>query len=94
MGIRRGHLAGAVECPMKNDNPHDWARQHKEDPVTFMKQSIYEHKQKLILRHARLPAELRNHELLADQLVHSDDDGKHFFCPSLIWTSLSSLSRG
>jgi hypothetical protein len=72
--IFRGHLAGAAECPMKNDNPHDWAREQQEDPVTFMKQSIYEHKQKLILRHASIPAELRNHELLADQLVLSDDE--------------------
>lgn len=70
----RGHLDGHETCPMKNFNPHDWARQKHEDPVTFMKQNIYEHKQKLILRHASLPLEMRDNDNLADQLVHSDDD--------------------
>jgi hypothetical protein len=74
VAVFRGHLAGEAACPMKNDNPHDWARQQKEDPMTFMKKGILEHKQKLILRHASIPSELRNHELLVDQLVHSDDE--------------------
>lgn len=59
---------------MKNFNPHDWARKKEEDPIKFMKETIYEHKQKLILRHASLPLEMRDNNQYADQLLYSDDD--------------------
>jgi hypothetical protein len=58
---------------MKNFNPHEWARQKQEDPEIFMKENLYEHKQKLILRHASLPAEMRPTD---HQLVHSDDEAE------------------
>lgn len=68
---------------MRDFNPHDWARQQREDPLTFMQNDMQVQKQKLILRHASLPAEMRfgmtgdlcvgaNGEAL--QLVASDDD--------------------
>jgi hypothetical protein len=71
---------------MANFNPHDWARQQNQDPTLFMKNDLQVQKQKLILRHASLPTEMRSHvesrgkerdhgELKeTDQLVHSDDD--------------------
>ena len=67
---------------MKDFNPHDWARQKREDPLTFMQHDMQEQKQKLILRHASLPAEMRfglggpahGHNGEAFQLVASDDE--------------------
>jgi hypothetical protein len=67
----RGHRDGEAVCPMKNFNPHDWARQKQEEPEVFMKESLYQHKQKLILRHASLPAEMRPTD---HQLVHSEEE--------------------
>lgn len=66
---------------MINFNPHDWARQNHEDPTNFMKNTLQVQKQKLILRHAALPADMRfsfesseEKQKILDQLVHSDDD--------------------
>lgn len=79
--IIRGHVEGDFECPMINFNPHDWARQNHEDPVNFMKNQLQVQKQKLILRHASLPADMRfsfetgeEREKLLQQLVYSDED--------------------
>mmetsp|Transcript_8816 Transcript_8816/g.8889 ORF Transcript_8816/g.8889 Transcript_8816/m.8889 type:complete len:421 (-) Transcript_8816:35-1297(-) len=46
-----GHKSGDRECVLHNNNPHDWARQKQEDPLTFMTQGLMLDKQKLILRH-------------------------------------------
>ena len=77
--LSRGHQSGDRECPMRDFNPHDWARQKREDPLTFMTNDMQLTKQKLILRHAALPSEMQ-FSLAGDagqQLVHSDDeDGK------------------
>jgi CBF1 interacting corepressor len=48
-----GHQSGDRECPMRDNNPHDLARQRREDPLTYMKSDNFlAEKQKVALRHA------------------------------------------
>ena len=36
----RGHKSGERECLLKDYNPHDFARQQREDPLTYMTSSL------------------------------------------------------
>lgn len=46
-----GHKVGERECLLKDYNPHDWARQKQEDPMSYMNGDLQLEKQKLILKH-------------------------------------------
>lgn len=46
-----GHKVGERECLLKDYNPHDWARQKQEDPMSYMTGDMQLEKQKLILKH-------------------------------------------
>jgi CBF1 interacting corepressor len=48
-----GHQSGDRECSLKDNNPHDFARQRREDPLTYMQSADFlQEKQRAILRTA------------------------------------------
>jgi CBF1 interacting corepressor len=48
-----GHQSGDRECSLRDNNPHDFARRKREDPLTYMNSSEFMHeKQRAILRTA------------------------------------------
>lgn len=50
-----GHQIGDRECPLRDFNPHDLARQQREDPMNYLQgDKIAQDKQKLILNQATL----------------------------------------
>ena len=63
-----GHTTGDRECPLRDFNPHDAARQQKEDPMAYMQKTLQVQKQKLILKQALVSG------CGAHELVQSDDE--------------------
>ena len=53
-----GHVSGDRECPLKDSNPNDAARQLREDPMTHMMQLHAERKQGLVLKKSAMPLEM------------------------------------
>ena len=47
-----GHQSGDRECSLRDYNPHDAARQKREDPMAYISGSLQVDKQKLILKQA------------------------------------------
>jgi CBF1 interacting corepressor len=78
-----GHKSGDRECPMRNYNPHDLARQRREDPMTYMQTQLLQDKQSLILKRSALPSEmlgvegLNGHELVLSDEGTQDRDAIH-----------------
>lgn len=71
-----GHKSGDRECPMRNYNPHDLARQRREDPMTYMQTQLLQDKQSLILKRSALPPEMLGAEGLNGHELVLSDEGK------------------
>jgi CBF1 interacting corepressor len=54
-----GHRSGDRECKLRDFNPHDAARQKREDPMTYMSNHLAAEKQSIVLKKASLPLEMR-----------------------------------
>jgi hypothetical protein len=61
-----GHQSGDRECMLKDFNPHDVARQHREDPLTYINNNLVLEKQRLVLKHASGMSS-ENQQLLLDE---------------------------
>lgn len=64
-----GHQSGDRECSMRDYNPHDAARQKREDPMAYISGSLHVEKQKLILKQA-----LVDRPAKVDDFIDDDDD--------------------
>ncbi|KAF4321678.1 hypothetical protein BBO99_00001130 [Phytophthora kernoviae] len=70
-----GHQSGDRECGLKDQNPHDAARQMREDPVTEINK-LKSAKQELVLRRAALPLEMQEVGTGEEfEILQSDDGG-------------------
>ena len=81
LGGKWGHRFGDRECELKDYNPHDHARLLREDPATYMKETVPLEKQHMILSQAKLSSSFQG------QPIHSlaiTDDGKFYILFDII----------
>lgn len=57
-----GHQSGDRECSLRDFNPHDAARQAREDPIAYINQVNATTKQDLVLKRAALPVQVTSSE--------------------------------
>jgi CBF1 interacting corepressor len=88
-----GHQSGDRECSMRDYNPHDAARQKREDPMAYISGSLQIEKQKLILKQALVDRPANVEDFVDDGDEEGESDPEAEFLATLTSKEKKKLLR-